>query len=154
VNAWVATVIALGSLAVSVVTLAASLWHQHRYERAADVTVYFHWLVAYSQVKLKNGEDRRAGYNLVLWNRGPSAATNVDITIYGPTGDRRTLADSPQWEFPLARLDSGARYPIPWVLDDDSQGESRRFTVDVSWRDGNRRPKKHTLPLRRGQIDT
>lgn len=150
-NAWVATGIALVSLAVSAVTFIVSWLHQSSQERAADVTVYFHWLVAYSKVKLKSGEDRRAGYNLVLWNRGPSAATGVDITIYDNDGHRRTLADSPPEEFPLKRLDSGALYPIPWVLDNDSQGESRRFTVNVSWHDGNGM-KKHTLPLRRGQI--
>lgn len=150
-NAWVATGIALVSLAVSAVTFIVSWRHQRSHERAADVTVYFHWLVAYSKVRLKSGADRRAGYNLVLWNRGPSAATGVDITIYDNDRHLRTLADSPPEEFPLERLDSGARYPIPWVLDNDSQGESRRFTVDISWHDGNG-TQKHTLPLRRGQI--
>jgi hypothetical protein len=153
VNAWVATVIALLSLAVSALTFLVTQSHQRRHERAADVTVYFYWLVAYSKVKLESGEDRQAGYNLVLWNRGPSAATEVHITIHDPAGDRRTLADSPRGEFPLKRLDSGARYPIPWVLDDDSQGKYRRFSIDVSWRDGNG-TQNHTLPLRRGQVST
>jgi len=125
-------------------------WHLRRRERTADVTVYFHWMIALSEVKLVNGESRTAGYTLVLWNRGPSEAKDVAITVYGPDGKQRTLADTPQGEFPLERLDSGALYPIPWLLDDDSQGESRLFTVDVSWHDGNGM-QRHKLPLRRGQ---
>jgi hypothetical protein len=130
--------------------LGVNWWHRVRRERAADVTVYFHWLVAYSKVRLENGEDREAGYNLVVWNQGPSAARNVAITIYDPAGNKRTWLIA---EFPLERLDPGARYPIPWVLDDDSQGKYRRFKVDIIWRDGNG-ARKETLPLRRGQIGT
>jgi hypothetical protein len=151
VIAWVATGVALGSLALSAWNYLVSSRLQRKHEAAADVTVYFHWLPAYSKVRLKSGKLRRAGYNLVLWNRGPSEATCVDIVIYDKYGNPRTLADSPEDEFPIRRLDSGALYPIPWVLDNDSQGESRQFSVDVSWIDGNG-IKKHTLPLRRGQI--
>ena len=66
-------------------------------------------------------------------------------------GHELTFLDVASNEFPLKRIDSGGKYPIPWLLSDKDAQDQRRFTADLTWKDGNG-PQQHNVPLRRGQI--
>jgi hypothetical protein len=87
-------------------------------------------------------------YNLVLWNRGPASAKDISLRARSPSGDELRLLDLAEVEFPLSRLDAGARYPIPWLLSEHQSG--RLFICDLSWIDGSG-PRSSSTLLRRGE---
>lgn len=149
---WIGTSIALCALGLSAVT--AYMQHRNRREEilAARVTVYFHRTSDFAKVKLPDGTLRQAGYHLVIWNHGPATAENVRFEVTDTSGGRVVLADSPDDEFPLGRLDVAGRYPIPWLPVADAHRGARRFTVRLRWRDGNGE-QEHVLPVRRGETN-
>jgi hypothetical protein len=147
---WLSTVFAGLAVLVSAGTWFAQRRYQTAAERRADVTVSFHWLTARATVAIPGREPLKAGYHLVIENRGPAMATSVDLVVRNPDGVTLTLLDVAKGEFPLPRLDSGVRYPIPWLYEPFTR-HARRFLVTVSWSDkaGSHRRE---LPLRRGQV--
>jgi hypothetical protein len=150
-SAIVSSVIALVALLVSGVT-AYRTWRWRVIDRrAAGMTLYFHRNTVPAKALIDNGEMRLAGYHLVLWNRGPGAASDVMLEALHADGSRIQLLSTAPDEFPLARLDADARYPIPWILQDVSRQNERRFRCELSWNDGN--GAHHVaLPLRRGEV--
>lgn len=151
-------VIAALALVVSVVTAGLAFYQRWRDGRRAEVTAYFQWLDSLSRVPVGDEGFRQVGYHLVLWNRGPSAATCVAVKACGlrSSGEQVPvrLAALLPGEMPLSILDVDGRYPIPWLLDDEADLEfhkSRRFDVELTWRDRRGR-RKTTVPLRRGNV--
>jgi hypothetical protein len=121
------------------VLVSAGTWFaQRRYpsatESRADVSVSFHWLTARARVVVPGREPLHAGYHLVLENRGPALATNVNLVVRNADGAELKLLDVAKGEFPLPRLDAGVRYPIPWMYEPFTR-HARRFLVSVSWND-------------------
>jgi hypothetical protein len=104
----------------------ARLTYQRAAERKADVTVSFHWLTAMATVVLPGREPLRAAYHLVLANRGPASARQVDLKVSDPSGRPLSLLDVAPGEFPLEVLDDGSRYPIPWLFEPFTP-HARRF---------------------------
>jgi hypothetical protein len=149
---WANFGIAVAALAVSAWTATTNHIRRYREIRHAEVTVYFTWLTKAATVRpAAGGDEHRAWYHVVICNRGPAIAQQVDLKVLDSRGKEVVFVDSPKGEFPLKRLDAGARYPIPWALGDGSQEKARRFEAKVSWTDGNGRQTRE-LPLRRGQI--
>ncbi len=137
------------------VLVAGGTWYaQRRYqsaaERRADVTVRFHWLTALATVVVPGREPLQAGYHLVLENRGPASAHQVDLEVRDAGGRQLTLLDLAPDEFPLPTFDAGGRYPIPWLYEPFTR-HARRFVVTVRWDDGAGHHERE-LPLRRGQL--
>lgn len=149
---WIGTAIALCALGLSGLTA----WFQHRNRRretlAAQVTAYFHRTSDFAKIRLPDGSLRQAGYHLVIWNHGPAPAEHVELVINDIEGGTVELADCPEGEFPLARLDAAGRYPVPWLPVHDVHRGSRRFTVHLRWRDGNGKQER-VLPVRRGETN-
>src|SRR5690242_2115228 len=144
--------IALAALVVSVGTAAATLWQRHRAQRRADVTAFLHWLPARAPIRIGDGSVS-VGYHLVLWNRGPARARDVDVSVlFVADGSEEVLplTDTTPDEFPLTLLESGARYPVPWALGQDglARADERRFVLLLSWRDSRSRTLR--IPIRRG----
>jgi hypothetical protein len=146
--------IALAALFVSVVTAGAALWQHRTSQRRADVTAFLHWLPARAHIRV-NEDEVTVGYHLVLWNRGPSRATDVNVAVLfveNDNAEQLPLTDAGDGEFPLAVLEAGARYPIPWALGEDglARKDERRFMLVLSWTDS----RQHTLrvPIRRGNV--
>ncbi|MEV7614355.1 hypothetical protein [Streptomyces sp. NPDC089799] len=151
-NAWIGTAIALCALALSAVTAYVQHRARKREKLAAEVTAYFHRTSEFAKIKLPDGSVRQAGYHLVVWNHGPGAAEQVRLEVKDTGGGAVELADSPPDEFPLVRLDKGARYPVPWLPVADTHRGARRFTVHLHWKDGNG-TQERVLPMRRGQTN-
>ncbi|WP_437028512.1 hypothetical protein [Streptomyces sp. enrichment culture] len=151
-TAWIGTVIALCALALSAVTAYVQHRTRKRETLAADVTAYFHRTSDFAKIKLPDGTIRQAGYHLVIWNHGPASAERVHLAVKDVEGDTVELADCPPDEFPLDRLDQGARYPVPWLPLADAHRGARRFTVHLRWQDGNG-TQERLLPMRRGQTN-
>jgi hypothetical protein len=147
---WLSPLIAGASLVLSA---AAVVW-QYRYrrdhDRRADVTVAFHWLTSSAAVVLPGREPIYAGYHLVIANRGPAVARNVGLAVEEPGGTALKLLDIADDELPLAILDAGSRYPIPWVVEPFTR-HARRFTARLT-RDDADGHQKRVVPLRRGQL--
>jgi hypothetical protein len=146
--------IALAALLVSVATAGTALWQHRRSERRADVTAFLHWLPARAPIRVHENEVT-VGYHLVLWNRGPSRATEVDVAVLfvdDGTTEHLPLTDVAEGEFPLAVLEAGARYPVPWALGEDglARNDERRFVLALSWTDSRRHSLR--LPIRRGNV--
>ncbi len=95
-------------------------------------------------------EPLRAGYHLVLTNRGPAAAHEVDIHVRDSFGQKLILLDVGKDEFPLEILDADSQYPIPWLYEPFTR-HARQFSATVRWTDGEGRHER-TVPLRRGQV--
>ncbi|MFD5329096.1 hypothetical protein [Streptomyces sp. NPDC127092] len=151
-NAWIGTVIALCALVLSAVTAYAQHRARTRETLGAEVTAYFHRTSDFAKIKLADGSIRRAGYHLVIWNQGPASAEQVHVSVEDVAGGVVELADSPADEFPLLRLDRGARYPVPWLPLADAHRGNRRFVVQMRWQDGNG-TQERVLPLRRGETN-
>ncbi|BDZ57656.1 hypothetical protein [Barrientosiimonas endolithica] len=147
---WLGIVIAAAALALSLYTLVTQELRGRRAERRADMTVSFHWLTSRAYVELEGREPVMAGYHLVLSNRGPAAATDVDVTLRDESGRQLRLLDVERGELPLAEMAAGARYPIPWAYEPFRQ-HSRRFEATLTWADGNGNQQR-VVPLRRGQL--
>jgi hypothetical protein len=147
VTDWISNAIALAALAASGVT-AVLTWRWRISDRgSAEMTVYFHRNSEMAKVHTE-GQVRLVGYNLVLWNRGPCAATKISFEVFNGTGAQMSLVDLDAHELPLSRLESGARYPVPWLLGSEEHG--RHFRCSLYWEDGNG-SHSITLPLRRGE---
>jgi hypothetical protein len=148
--------IALGALVVSAAT-AGYAWHQGRTAaRRADVTAFLNWLPARAYINV-GGSEVSVGYHLVLWNRGPARARDVDVVVRSPgtaAGADLRLTDIRPDELPLSHLDAGARYPIPWALGADglAMKDERRFVIHLSWTDSRRQVVE--IPVRRGNTGT
>jgi hypothetical protein len=88
--------------------------------------------------------------------QGPATASNVALEIRRPGGAVVHIASVEAGEFPLARVDSGGRYPVqfapdlPEFFESDRHPVVRRFDVILRWSDGNGR-RESLVPLRRGQ---
>lgn len=147
ISDWVASSIALGALLVSALTAYLTWRWRVRDRRGADMTAYFHRNNEMAKVYIDE-ERLLVGYNLVLWNRGPGKASDVAFVAYNAAGTALQLRDVEPDEFPLSVLEAGARYPIPWALQNKEHG--RHFRCDLEWRDGNGM-QSVTLPLRRGE---
>jgi hypothetical protein len=153
---WIAIIIAGIALLVSVMTAADAYLHRRRESRSANLTAYFHWNRELSRVDLANGHTFGVGYNLVIWNQGPATAHEISAIIHTPDGEVVELATMETGEFPLRRIDATGRYPIQFAptsqrfRSGDDRPVVRRFTVKLSWRDGNGH-HEHLIPLRRGQ---
>ena len=147
---WLSTLFAGLAVFVSVGTWFAQRRYQSAAERRADVTVSFHWLTARATVVVPGRDPLHAGYHLVLENRGPALATNVNLVVRNVNGVKLKLIDVDAGEFPIPRLEASVRYPIPWLYEPFTR-HARRFLITVSWND---RTGSHTreLPLRRGQV--
>lgn len=137
------------------------MWRSWTGARKADVGAYLYWLPEYAHIVLPSGETVRVGYHLVLYNRGPHCATdvNVKVKVYvrgqGSGWQDVKLADIGFEELPLKALDSGARYPIPWALGESGTEfrKERRFEVELSWNDSRLRGRQvRPIPLRMGNI--
>lgn len=139
---------------LAVVVSIFTWYEQRRYqaaaERRAHVSVRFHWLTDHAEVALPGREPLHAGYHLVLDNRGPAAAHEVDIDVKGSSGQMLTLLDVGEGEFPLQVLDADGQYPIPWLYEPFTR-HARRFSATVRWTDGDGHHER-TVPLRRGQV--
>lgn len=144
--------IACAALALSITTAAIAYWVNLKAARTADITAYFYRVDQFAKVRLPDGTTRDAGYHLIIWNRGPAPAQAVSLEMTRPGGESLAIVDVDSDEFPLSRLDSGGRYPIPWVLESKQLHAGRRFTAKLSWRDGNGAHSRE-LPLRRGQVE-
>ena len=118
--------------------------------RKANVVAYFHRNSEYARVTTSSGEEALAGYNLVVWNKGPAEATDVALKIVLPDGESATLVSTDEGEFPIERLPADARYPIPWLLDNRAHQRARRVFCDVKWHDESGTHLR-TYPVRRGQ---
>ncbi|MFD3945477.1 hypothetical protein [Streptomyces sp. NPDC058579] len=151
-NAWIGTVIALCALVLSGITAYVQHRARKRETLGAEVTAYFHRTSDFAKIKLADGTVRQAGYHLVIWNQGPAPARAVHVQVKDVDGGVVELADSPADEFPLVRLDKGARYPVPWLPMSDAHRGSRRFAVHLRWTDGNG-AQERMLPMRRGQTN-
>ncbi|MFJ3924419.1 hypothetical protein [Streptomyces sp. NPDC090022] len=152
-NAWIGTVIALAALVLSAITAYVQHRNRKREVLEAQVTAYFHRTSDFAKIKLPDGSIRQAGYHLVIWNHGPAPAERVGIVVKDTEGGGVVeLADSPPEEFPIARLDKDGRYPVPWLPVASAHRGARRFTVHLSWHDGNGEQER-LLPLRRGQTN-
>jgi hypothetical protein len=150
--------IALAALVVSVATAGVAGWRSWSSGRRAEVGAYFRWLESRAWVRLPSGEVITVGYHLVLVNRGPRRAEQVDVEVYRRRGSERQqtkLTDLQPGELPLDVLDPGGRYPIPWALGQDGLefADDRRFEVEVTWRDRAGKQSR-CIPLRRGNIGT
>lgn len=146
--------IALSALLVSVATAVLTLSWRLISLRRADVTAFLRWLPARTYIQTGSGEVS-VGYHLVLWNRGPARARRVSVKVQFMDGDRPEtlrLTDLGEGELPLAQLDPGARYPIPWALGADglARAEDRRFVLTLTWTDSRQRTLQ--LPIRRGNV--
>lgn len=151
---WWTIVLAALAVAVSIGTAVSVARGARRAAKRAAVTVYLHRLSDIAQVLLPNGGAAQTGYHLVLRNRGPADATQVRVTVVGPDGEELRLEALDAGELPLASLDAGSRYPIPFVLPGDvHEGRRgyRRFTVLLEWRDGRSRENRKAIPVRRGE---
>lgn len=138
------------AVAVSIYT-----WHvQRSAERAANkrahVTVYFHWLTARATVRLPDNSQVQARYHLVIHNRGPATAREVNVEVFDRDGQKLRLLDLSKGELPLGLLDAGIRYPIPWIVE-PFERHARRFRARLSWVD-DEGPHERSIPLRRGQL--
>jgi hypothetical protein len=142
--------LAAAVLAVLVSVTTAYLSWRWRMEdtRKAELTLYFHRNSEKAQVVTTSGKVRQVGYNLVIWNRGPSVAKDIELSVFDEDGSQLQLLDVAPDEFPLDCLDPGTRYPIPWVI--SHAAHRRRFRCSVTWWD-NRGQHHRSLPLRRGQ---
>jgi len=139
--------IALAALGISGAT-AGLTWRWRIADRGgADMTVYFHRNSEMAKVRIGD-EVRLVGYNVVLWNQGPAAATAVAFKAFNDRGDPLCLVDLDEEELPLSRLEAGARYPVPWLLATEEHG--RHFRCSLAWEDHNGR-HSIVLPLRRGE---
>lgn len=144
--------IALGTSVIAVLISLAAAYLSWRWRvedtRGAEVTIYFHRNTEKAQVVTPSGKTRLVGYNLVIWNRGPSVAKDIELSVFDESGNEIHLLDVADDEFPLDCLDPGTRYPIPWII--SHAGTRRRFRCSVTWWDdkGNH---IRSLPLRRGQ---
>ncbi|CUR54368.1 hypothetical protein [Nocardioides sp.] len=147
---WVGVVIGGLALGLSGYTWIVQHRRQVLADRAADVTVAFHWLRVRAHVTIPGRGEFQAGYHLVLTNRGPAAARNVDVRLSDSDGHPLTLLDLVPGELPLAVLDADGRYPIPWIYEPFSR-HARRFEAIVSWTD-DAGPHQRRVPLRRGQL--
>jgi len=145
---WLASTISMAALGVSSLTAYRSWRWRIKDRRSASLTAYFHRNGAMAQVRLPDGRDVEAGYNIVLWNRGPGAATNVTLTAFDANGTVLVLATVDPAEFPLSHLDADARYPVPWVL--EPHRRERHFVCGLSWTDPNGTHERR-LPVRRGE---
>lgn len=140
------------SLIVAVLAFVLSgyvAWVQLRERRRANLTAYFHRTREYAQVRLADETIVKAGYHVVLWNQGPAVAHDIEAEFRDIHGRALTLLDSADGEFPLKRLDSAVRYPIPWVVTPRVEG-MRRATAVLRWRDGSGSHSAE-IPLRRGE---
>jgi hypothetical protein len=148
---WANVSVASAAFVISAATAWTSYRHRQEDVRRADVTVYFHWLTEFAEIKLADGTELPAGYHVVIWNRGPASAEDVGLIVRDDVGHELTFLDVASGEFPLKRMDSGGKYPIPWLLSDKAAQDRRRFNAELTWKDGNG-PQHHSVPLRRGQI--
>jgi hypothetical protein len=145
------------ALVVSIWTAFVAYLRRRRESRTANVTAYFRWTREKSRVDLP---DRKihVGCNLIVWNQGPATALDVQLEVHRPKAAAVRLAGIDDDEFPLARIDSGSKYPVqfapdlPEFLDADNHAMIRRFDVVLRWVDGNGQQEK-LVPLRRGQTD-
>jgi hypothetical protein len=138
------------------VLISLGTWlQQHLYRKAAEkranVTVRFHWLTVQATVTPPGREPLRAGYHLVLTNRGPATAREVDLEVKDAAGNTLTLLDLQDGELPLPVLDAGAEYPIPWLYEPFTRHQ-RRFSATVRWTDDAEGGSRY-VPLRRGQTN-
>jgi hypothetical protein len=147
---WLGALFAGAALVLSALVAHDSYRSRGRASRTANVTAYFHRVSEFARVVATDGTSWRAGYHLVVWNQGPSAATGIRVDIRDAKGDPVPLADFAPDELPLPRLDPAGRYPIPWLPTGEEQRAQRRFEVTVTWSDGNG-THEHVVPLRRGQ---
>lgn len=147
---WLSTAFAGLAVLVSAGTWFSQRRYQSASERRADVTVSFHWLTARATVSIPGREPLHAGYHLVLENRGPALATNVNLIARNVDGVQLKLLDVATEEFPLPRLEATVRYPIPWLYEPFTR-HARRFLVTVTWND-QAGSHARELPLRRGQV--
>lgn len=153
------TNIAIAALVVSILTAAITGWRALARARKADVSAYFNWLPAFAYIDLPSGDKVRVGYHLVLQNRGPHRARNVNVRVYaigqGSDWQEALFTDIRPEELPLESLDSETRYPIPWALGEDGMEfrRERRFEVELAWKDSRlRRRQVRRIPLRKGNI--
>jgi len=147
---WIGVAIAGLALLLSGYTWFAQRRRQTLADRRADVTVALHWLPVRAKVSIAGKGEYEAGYHLVVTNRGPSAARDVDVLLIDSNGRSLTLLDLDPGELPLTVLDADGRYPIPWVYEPFTRHE-RRFEATVSWRDDAGKHQRR-VPLRRGQL--
>lgn len=138
------------AVAVSIYTLYVQRSAEGAANKRAHVTVYFHWLTARATVLLSDESEVQAGYHLVIHNRGPAAAREVDVEVFDTDGQKLRLLDLAKGELPLGLLDAGIRYPIPWIVE-PFERHARRFQARVSWID-DEGPHERSIPLRRGQL--
>jgi hypothetical protein len=70
--------------------------------------------------------------------------------VDGNAEEQLRLTDAADGEFPLAQLDAGARYPVPWALGEDglARKDERRFVLTLTWQDSKARTLR--VPVRRG----
>ena len=149
---WVSVAIAFLALCIAAGVAIDNYQHRRRRAQQADVTVYFHWLSDLAPIELSSGEVIDTGYHLVLWNRGPAPAQNVDLEIFDPKGVPLRLLACDDDEFPIPLLESGVKYPIPWLVDAPAAAHrARRFHAKLTWTD-DRGPRRRVIPLRRGQV--
>ncbi|MDQ2849754.1 MAG: hypothetical protein M3Y49_03300 [Actinomycetota bacterium] len=121
-------------------------------ERQADVSVAFHWLSTRAHVTIPGHGDFDAGYHLVLTNKGPAAARDLDVQLTDSDDHPLKLLDLVPGELPLVILDNDGRYPIPWIYEPFSR-HARRFEAMVSWTDNagcHGSPRDQTFCLFRG----
>src|SRR4051812_37528215 len=142
--------IAGAALAVSAMSAIWQYVYRRGHDRRAHVGVSFHWLSDHAKVVLPGREPIAAGYHLVLTNRGPAAARNVDVLVRDADDIKLTLLDLQPEELPLSVLDAGGRYPIPWVIEPFTR-HARRFSAALSWDDDDGHQHR-VVPLRRGQL--
>lgn len=146
----ISIVISAISMSVALGTFTRTWLRETRVTRRADVTAYLHRTSDFAKVRLPSGEERRAGYHLVLANRGPAAARDLRLSIANAHSHPVSLLDVANDEFPL-ELDAAAEYPIPLLLSDGSESSQRRYHIKLTWRD-NSGDREHTIWLRRGQL--
>ncbi len=149
-SAWVSAVFAGLAVVVAIWTWYAQRRERTAAERRARVTVSFHWLPVRAKVQVRDGRTLEAGYHIVLVNRGPAPARDVNLRLSNSAGQELELLDVAPDEMPLAVLDVDGRYPIPWLYEPFSR-HSRRFVATLSWTDSEGRHER-MVPLRRGQV--
>lgn len=146
--------ISLSALLVSLGTAGVAFWQRRVSQRRADVSAFLHWLPAKAHIRV-GVDEVSVGYHLVIWNRGPARASDLDVKVHfmdGMAEEHLRLTDVADGEFPLAHLDPGARYPIPWALGDDglARKDERRLVLSLSWNDSSHHALR--IPLRRGNV--
>jgi len=117
-------------------------------ERRASVNAYFHRFGTEPLMVNTSHGPRWSYYTFVLENSGLAPAESVNFEIFDDNDNPVGFVDLKPGELPIRVLGPGGRYPIPWVLIDESQEARRFFRAILTWTDGVG-SQRTEIPLRR-----